>query len=152
VASSSPPQRRPQNSTGAIIAFLVHTGKATSRPAVNAATGGTGAPLASFAEDALAVGLALVAIFVPMLVTVLLLGIAGAVYYIVTTGRRRRRTREMRLAQEREERKAALDRGEKVAWWRVSWRERLERSDSRLMRAGRSAGRRSTKADGEDDA
>lgn len=139
--------------TGAIIAFLVHTGKATSRPAVNAATGGTGAPLASFAEDALAVGLALVAIFVPMLVTVLLLGIAGAVYYIVTTGRRRRRTREMRLAQEREERKAALDRGEKVAWWRVSWRERLERtnrSDSRLMRAGRSAGRRSAKPDDEE--
>lgn len=140
--------------TGAVVAFLVHTGKATSRPAVNAATGGTGAPLASFAEDALAVGLALVAIFVPILVTVLLLGIAGAVYYIVTTGRRRRRTRELRLAQEREERKAALERGEKVAWWRVGWRERLERtnrSDSRLMRAGRSVGRRS-KSDNDADA
>lgn len=138
--------------TGAIVAFLVHTGKATSRPAVNAATGGTGAPLASFAEDALAVGLSLIAIFVPMLVTVLLVGIAGAVYYIVTTGRRRRRNRELRLAQEREERKAALERGEKVAWWKVSWRERLERStraDGRLSRAGRSLTRRGERGEGE---
>lgn len=111
---------------GAIIAFLVHTGKSTSRPAVNAATGGTGAPLASFAEDATSVGLSLTAIFAPILVTVFLVGIGGAVYYIVTTGRRRRRTREIRLTQERLEREAASARGEKVAWWR-SWRERHDR-------------------------
>ena len=111
---------------GAIIAFLVHTGKSTSRPAINAATGGTGAPLASFAEDATSVALSLTAIFAPILVTVFLLGITGAVYYIVTTGRRRRRTREIRLTQERLEREAASERGEKVAWWR-SWRERYER-------------------------
>lgn len=112
---------------GAIIAFLVHTGKSTSRPAVNAATGGTGAPLASFAEDATSVGLSLTAIFAPILVTVFLVGIGAAVYYIVTTGRRRRRTREIRLAQERLEREAASERGEKVAWWRT-WRERYERT------------------------
>lgn len=115
---------------GAIIAFLVHTGKATSRPAVNAATGGTGAPLASFAEDATSVGLSLTAIFAPILVTVFLVGIGATIYYIVTTGRRRRRTREIRLTQERLEREAALARGEKVAWWR-SWRERYDRSGDR---------------------
>lgn len=120
---------------GAFIAFLVHTGKSTSRPAVNAATGGTGAPLASFAEDATSVGLALTAIFAPILVTVFLLGIAGAMYYIVTTGRRRRRTREIRLTQERLEREAASARGEKVAWWR-SWRERYELSRDRHSDGG----------------
>jgi len=120
---------------GAIIAFLVHTGKSMSRPAVNAATGGTGAPLASFAEDATSVGLSLTAIFAPILVTVFLVGIVAAVYYIVTTGRRRRRTREIRLTQERVEREAALARGEKVAWWR-SWRERYERTMDRNPDSG----------------
>ncbi len=115
---------------GAVIAGLVHTGKATSRPAVNASTGGTGAPLASFAEDALAVGLSLVAIFMPILVTILLVAFAAAVYYFVTSGRRRRRRREVRLAQERLEREAALARGEHVAWWRVGWRERHDRSST----------------------
>ncbi len=117
---------------GALIALAVHTGKATSRPAVNAATGGTGAPVASFAEDATAVGLSLVAIFVPVLVVLFLIGIAGAIYYLVTSGRRRRRARELRLTQERIERQAALERGEKVAWWRVPWRERLERASEKL--------------------
>lgn len=123
---------------GAIIAFLVHTGKSASRPAVNAATGGTGAPLASFAEDATSVGLSLAAIFVPILVVFFLFGIGGAVYYIVTTGRRRRRTREIRLTQERLEREAALARGEKVAWWR-SWRERYERSGDKNGEGGSGA-------------
>ena len=112
---------------GAIITLLVHTGKATSRPAVNASTGGTGAPLASFAEDATSVGLSLLAIFAPILVTVVLVGLAGAFYYIVTSGRRRRRRRELLQVQERLEREAAHERGEKVAWWRASWRDRLER-------------------------
>jgi len=120
---------------GAIVAFLVHTGKSTSRPAVNAGTGGTGAPLASFAEDATAVGLSLTAIFAPILVTVFLVAIGVAVYYIVTTGRRRRRTREIRLTQERLEREAALARGEKVAWWR-SWRERHDRSGDKNPDSG----------------
>jgi len=120
---------------GAIIAFLIHTGKSTSRPAVNAGTGGTGAPLASFAEDATAVGLSLTAIFAPILVTVFLVAIGGAVYYIVTTGRRRRRTRETRLTLERLEREAAHARGEKVAWWR-SWRERHDRSSDKSPDSG----------------
>lgn len=117
---------------GAVIALAVHTGKAASRPAVNAATGGTGAPVASFAEDATSVGLSLVAIFVPILVVLFLVGIGFAIYYIVTSGRRRRRAREMRLTQERIARQAALERGEKVAWWRVPWRERLERATEKF--------------------
>lgn len=109
---------------GAVVALLVHTGKAATRPAVNASTGGTGAPLASFAEDATSVGLSFAAIFLPILVIVILIALAIAVYYFVTTHRRRRRRREVQLAQERLEREAALERGEKVAWWRVRWRER----------------------------
>lgn len=112
---------------GAVIALVIHTGKATSRPAVNASTGGTGAPLASFAEDATSVALSLLAIFAPILVTVVILGLGVAFYYIVTSGRRRRRNREILQAQERLERQAAHARGEKVAWWRASWRDRLER-------------------------
>nr|WP_255633379.1 DUF4126 domain-containing protein [Demequina sp. TTPB684] len=112
---------------GAIITLVVHTAKSASRPAVNASTGGTGAPLASFAEDATSVGLSLLAIFAPILVTVVLLGLGGAFYYIVTSGRRRRRRREALQVQERLEREAAHERGEKVAWWRATWRDRLER-------------------------
>lgn len=112
---------------GAFITLVVHTGKAASRPAVNASTGGTGAPLASFAEDATSVALSLLAIFAPFLVALVLLGLAFAFYYIITSGRRRRRNREILQAQERLEREAAHERGEKVAWWRASWRDRLER-------------------------
>lgn len=131
---------------GSLIALAVHTGKATSRPAVNAATGGTGAPVASFAEDATAVGLSLVAIFVPVLVVGFLIAIAAAVYYIVTSGRRRRKLRELRLTQERIAREEASGRGEKVAWWRVTWRERLDRVGER---SGRSHERKNASDEGQ---
>jgi len=109
---------------GAVIAGLVHTGKAAARPAVNAATGGTGAPVASFAEDATSVGLSFVAIFIPLLVVVIFVAMGFAVYRIVTTGRRRRRHRELRLAQERLEREAEQERGERPSWWRGRMREK----------------------------
>lgn len=111
---------------GAIIAGLVHTGKSAARPAVNAATGGTGAPIASFAEDATSVGLSFIAIFLPILVIVVFIAMGIAVYYIVTTGRRRRRNRELRLAEERLEREAALERGEKLSWWRGRLRDKSD--------------------------
>lgn len=114
---------------GAIIAGLVHTGKSAARPAVNAATGGTGAPVASFAEDATSVGLSFIAIFTPILVIAVFIGMGIAVYYIVTTGRRRRRNREIRLAQERLEREAALERGEKLSWWRGRMRDKSDTKD-----------------------
>lgn len=115
---------------GAIIALLTHVAKAASRPAVNASTGGTGAPLASFAEDAIAVGLVLVAIFVPVMVLLVFLFMGITVYRIVTTGRRRRKHREMRQAEERLERESHEAEGGMVAWWRSKWREprRMSRS------------------------
>lgn len=140
---------------GAVIALVVHTGKATSRPAVNASTGGTGAPLASFAEDAASVALSLLAVFAPVLVIVVVFGLGVAFYYIITSGRRRRRNREILQAKERLERQAALERGEKVAWWRVSWRDRLERvSEHRptLTPITRAKAARAAKADAAADA
>lgn len=115
---------------GAVVSLATHVAKAASRPAVNASTGGTGAPLASFAEDAISVGLVLVAIFVPILVILVFIVMGIAVYRIVTTGRRRRRHREMRQAEERLERESQEAEGGMVAWWRSKWREprRLSRS------------------------
>lgn len=108
---------------GAIIAACVHTGKAASRPAVNAATGGTGAPLASFAEDATAVALTLIAIFVPVLVLFIFIGMGFAFYRIVTTGRRRRRRRLELEAEGRAEREAEALASGRGSWWRRRWRE-----------------------------
>lgn len=127
---------------GALVTLAVHLGKAASRPAVNATTGGTGAPLASFAEDAIAVVLSLVAIFVPVLVIFVFIFMAVAVYRIVTTGRRRRRHREMLQTKERLEREAQEAEGGMVAWWRSKWREPRSlswRSDNSGARRSRSA-------------
>ncbi|WP_062380068.1 DUF4126 domain-containing protein [Demequina pelophila] len=107
---------------GAIVAALIHAGKAASRPAVNAATAGTGAPLASFAEDATSVGLSLVAIFVPVLVVFVLIAMGVVFYRIVTTGRRRRRRRALLEAEERAEREERAAAGMKAPWWRGRWR------------------------------
>ena len=108
---------------GAVVGLTTHVSKAASRPAVNATTGGTGAPLASFAEDAISVALVLVAIFVPVLVVIVFIVMGIAVYRIVTTGRRRRRHREIRQAEERLERESQEAEGGVVAWWRSKWRE-----------------------------
>lgn len=107
---------------GALVALSVHMGKAAARPAVNAATGGTGAPLASFAEDAIAVGLTLIAIFVPILVVLVFIFLGLALYRIVTTGRRRRRRRAELEAAGRAEREAQAEAGVKTPWWRGRWR------------------------------
>ncbi|WP_082093239.1 DUF4126 domain-containing protein [Demequina sediminicola] len=121
---------------GALITLAVHLGKASSRPAVNATTGGTGAPLASFAEDAISVLLCIVALFTPVLVIVVFILMGAAVYRIVTTGRRRRRHREMRQTEERRERDAVEAEGGMVAWWRSKWRE--PRAASETDKAGSS--------------
>ena len=107
---------------GAVIAAGVHTAKSASRPSVNAATAGTGAPLASFAEDAAAVALSLIAIFVPVLVIVVLVAMAFVFYRVVTTGRRRRRRRALLEAEERAEREERAAAGIKTPWWRGRWR------------------------------
>ena len=56
---------------GVLLALTTHTAKSLSRPVVNTATAGVGAPVASTVEDVSAVGLVLVAVLVPVLVTVL---------------------------------------------------------------------------------
>ncbi|MGJ7441291.1 DUF4126 domain-containing protein [Aquipuribacter sp. MA13-6] len=71
---------------GAGIALGVHLLKAGGRTVVNATTAGLGAPVASTAEDVLAVGLSLAALLLPVLVLVLLV----VVVVVVVRGRRRR--------------------------------------------------------------
>ncbi len=73
---------------GVAVAGLVHAGKATTRPVVNATTFGLAAPAVSTAEDGASVGLSLVAIFVPILV---LLGIVALIWSFVALRRRRKR-------------------------------------------------------------
>jgi len=107
---------------GAIMASVVHVGKATSRTAINAATAGLGSPVASFAEDGVSVGLSFSAILVPWLVALILLAMGAAVYRIVTTGRRRRQ----RKAAEQAESRAAREARERETepWWRLFARGR----------------------------
>ncbi len=76
---------------GVAVAGLVHAGKATTRPVVNATTLGLAAPAVSTAEDGASVGLSLVAIFVPILV---LLGIVALIWSFVALRRRRKRRAE----------------------------------------------------------
>jgi hypothetical protein len=61
---------------GIIIAGGVHAAKAASRPVVNVATGGVGAPVVSFIEDVVAVITSVLAFVAPALVVVAIAGIA----------------------------------------------------------------------------
>lgn len=83
---------------GIVVAGLVHTGKAASRPVINAGTAGFGAPVASTAEDGVAVGIVLVAIFLPLLVILVLVVLAAALVWVLSAWRRLRRRRQARLA------------------------------------------------------
>lgn len=74
---------------GAGIALAVHLLKAGGRTVVNATTAGLGAPVASTAEDVLAVGLSLAALLLPVLVLLLLVVLVWAV--VRGRGRARRR-------------------------------------------------------------
>lgn len=114
---------------GAVVAAAVHISKTASRPAVNASTGGTGAPLASFAEDAIAVGLSFLAIFIPILVVVVFIVLGIMVYRIVTSGRRRRKHKSLlqtknRLAREAEQAEGKGSRRERWKAWTNEYRER----------------------------
>lgn len=79
---------------GIITAGIVHTGKAVTRPVVNASTMGIGAPLVSTAEDTASVGLSFVAIFFPIIVIFALLLLLWGGFALWRSGRRRRRERE----------------------------------------------------------
>lgn len=79
---------------GIVTAGIVHTGKAVTRPVVNASTLGIGAPLVSTAEDTASVGLSFVAIFFPIIVIFVLLLLLWGGIALWRSGRRRRRERE----------------------------------------------------------
>jgi Domain of unknown function (DUF4126) len=82
---------------GIVVAGFVHAGKAAARPVVNAGTGGLGAPVVSTLEDGAAVGLSLIAVFLPVLV---LLVLALAVWGLVVLRRRWRARRPPRTRQD----------------------------------------------------
>ncbi len=50
---------------GIVVALAVHALKSATRPVINAGTAGVGAPVASTAEDAGALGMSLIAVFMP---------------------------------------------------------------------------------------
>lgn len=78
---------------GAVVALVVHSTKATVRPVVNAGTAGVGAPVLSTVEDGAAIGLSLVAVFLPLLVVVVLAAMAWFVWWAMSRMNRLRRGR-----------------------------------------------------------
>lgn len=83
---------------GVLLAGTVHTGKALSRPVVNAGTFGVGAPFVSAAEDVTSATVSILAILVPVLVVVVLVGIVVAIWRILRFRRRRRERRAARAS------------------------------------------------------
>ncbi|GAA1654719.1 DUF4126 domain-containing protein [Nonomuraea maheshkhaliensis] len=72
------------------LALVVHVIKTVARPVVNVSTAGTGAPVVSTAEDAGALGMSLIAIFLPVLVIFGLLLMAALAWWVLRRVRRRR--------------------------------------------------------------
>ncbi|MFD0784876.1 DUF4126 domain-containing protein [Micromonospora azadirachtae] len=79
--------------TGVLIAFGVHLLKSAARPIINATTAGVGAPVASTAEDATSALVSVVAILLPVLVLLFLVGLLGFWFWF----RRRRADRRREL-------------------------------------------------------
>lgn len=77
-------------SLGLVVAGSVHTVKASIRPAITATTGGIGNPVVSAAEDGAAIGLTVIALLAPILVSVILLALAGTLVFLARRRRRRR--------------------------------------------------------------
>jgi hypothetical protein len=78
---------------GILVSGLVHSGKMAARPVVNLGTAGMGGPMISTLEDGASLGLSLIAILAPLLVTVALIALAWVfVRGLMLLRRRRRRT------------------------------------------------------------
>ncbi|HTF09525.1 MAG TPA: DUF4126 domain-containing protein [Asanoa sp.] len=60
---------------GVLLALGVHAVKATARPVINVGTAGFGAPIASTLEDVASVVMSLVALILPVLIVVFLVGL-----------------------------------------------------------------------------
>ncbi|WP_344654303.1 DUF4126 domain-containing protein [Cryptosporangium japonicum] len=82
---------------GVVLALVVHAGKATARPAVNAASGGFAAPVVSTLEDAAALGMSLLALLAPILVVVALAAMIAFFWWAFRTVRARRRRKAERF-------------------------------------------------------
>lgn len=83
---------------GIVTAGIVHTGKAVSRPVVNASTGGLGTPVVSAAEDGASLTLSLVAIFLPVVVVFLLLLLLAGLVMLWRRSYRQRRRRDAAMS------------------------------------------------------
>ena len=81
---------------GVIVSGLVHSGKTVARPAINAGTLGFGAPVVSTVEDGASAGLSLIAVFLPVLVILVLVGMAWLLIWLWLKVRRWRRRRDSR--------------------------------------------------------
>ncbi|MQY02224.1 DUF4126 domain-containing protein [Actinomadura macrotermitis] len=75
---------------GIVVALLVHSTKAAVRPVVNAGTLGTGAPVVSAAEDALSLGMSVLAVLAPVVALLLVALLAFAALRLLRRRRRRR--------------------------------------------------------------
>jgi len=75
---------------GVLMAGGVHAAKASARPALNAATGGAAAPVTSTVEDLVATAMSVLAIVVPLLALMLVLGFLATVGWLVYRWRRKR--------------------------------------------------------------
>ncbi|MEW2355122.1 DUF4126 domain-containing protein [Spirillospora sp. NPDC029432] len=78
---------------GIAVALLFHLAKASVRPVVNAGTLGTGAPVASTVEDAISLGMSLLAVLAPLVALAGLAVLAYAAYRLLRLRRRLRRRR-----------------------------------------------------------
>lgn len=83
---------------GIVVALAVHALKSATRPVINAGTAGVGAPVASTAEDAGALGMSLIAVFMPLLVIVALALLALAAWWAIRRVRRFRARKQSRAA------------------------------------------------------
>ncbi|MDV3220094.1 DUF4126 domain-containing protein [Intrasporangium sp.] len=79
---------------GVVVSGLVHAGKSTARPAIDAGTLGMGTPVVSTAEDTASVGLSLAALLAPILALVGLVILAFVLVRLVLMMRRWRRRRQ----------------------------------------------------------
>ncbi|MGI5232460.1 DUF4126 domain-containing protein [Actinoallomurus sp. CA-142502] len=78
---------------GIVVALCVHLTKAGARPVINAGTVGLGTPFVSAAEDAMSLGMSLIAVLVPALVVLVLIVFALIGWRLIRRVRRWRRGR-----------------------------------------------------------
>lgn len=83
---------------GIVMALIVHGTKSSARPLINAGTGGVGAPVVSTVEDTGSVGLSFLAIFVPILVIVVLIGLGFLAWKVFSRVRAVRQAAARKLA------------------------------------------------------